>query len=118
MLGIRAYEKWGRYLRRGLDDAHSVANDVRRQPGKCTTGQRGHDADNAVPPTASVDTKQLTTLVARSQERHPVSLLEEMLQARTLVRGRSGSSGSAQSRLKGGNVVKIISPQIPIFEGY
>ncbi|KMQ85320.1 hypothetical protein RF55_16201 [Lasius niger] len=41
-----------------------------------------------------------------------------MSQAGTLVRGRSGSSGSAQSRLKGGNVVEIISPQIPIFEGY
>ncbi|CAL1680906.1 unnamed protein product [Lasius platythorax] len=41
-----------------------------------------------------------------------------MSQAGTLVRGRSGSSGSAQSRLKGGNVVKVISPQIPIFEGY
>lgn len=59
--------------------------------------------------------EQLTRLMAGMHQVGPPT--ENPPQGETLLSGRSGSSGYSQSRLSGGNTVKMISPQIPIFEG-
>ncbi|CAL1682461.1 unnamed protein product [Lasius platythorax] len=62
--------------------------------------------------------EQLTRLMAQSPGTHQVGPpTENPPQGETLLSGRSGSPGYSQSRLGGGNTVKMISPQIPIFEG-